>query len=56
MATFICYMFYKHTVLAVGDIFFAHQITFPGPGFWERCCGVMPSPMFLLGSKTVIFW
>lgn len=28
VATFICYMFYKHTVLAVGDIFFAHQITF----------------------------
>ena len=27
MATFICYMFYKHTVLAVGDIFFALQIT-----------------------------
>ncbi|CAK9108211.1 unnamed protein product [Durusdinium trenchii] len=28
VATFICYMFYKHTVLAIGDIFFAHQITF----------------------------
>ena len=26
VATFICYMFYKHTTLAVGDIFYAHQI------------------------------
>mmetsp|Transcript_5642 Transcript_5642/g.10028 ORF Transcript_5642/g.10028 Transcript_5642/m.10028 type:complete len:337 (-) Transcript_5642:217-1227(-) len=28
VATFICYMFYKHTTLAVGDIFYAHQVGF----------------------------
>ena len=33
VATFICYMFYKHTTLAVGDIFYAHQI---GPSIPEH--------------------
>eukprot|EP00931_Biecheleriopsis_adriatica_P116278 TRINITY_DN91944_c0_g1_i1.p1 TRINITY_DN91944_c0_g1~~TRINITY_DN91944_c0_g1_i1.p1 ORF type:complete len:1091 (-),score=194.42 TRINITY_DN91944_c0_g1_i1:2-3274(-) len=28
VATFLCYMFYKHTTLAVGDVFWAHQISF----------------------------
>mmetsp|Transcript_89579 Transcript_89579/g.159036 ORF Transcript_89579/g.159036 Transcript_89579/m.159036 type:complete len:1113 (+) Transcript_89579:84-3422(+) len=30
VATFLCYMFYKHTAIAIGDIVWAHQVWFAG--------------------------
>ena len=58
VATFICYMFYKHTVLAVGDIFFAHQITSEPPDIESSltCSLELPSIVFSFFFEFYIYY
>ncbi|CAE7035228.1 ALA3 [Symbiodinium natans] len=57
VATFICYMFYKHTTLAVGDIFYAHQIGFvPQIAYAEWLNSAFASIICGLPVLVVVSW